>query len=151
MRESATRMSPLGATVTAEMSLNWPRPFPREPMVFNSLPLVSKTRTEPMPLSAMTTLSSRSKAMSMGSLKSSWVKDPGTKFQVKNSTNRTFSTSLVVDNFDLLRKIVEKSLGEKLVKLLRTFFVVDNFDFTRKIVKKTREITWGFGYAIFSL
>ena len=89
--------------------------------------------------------------MSMGSLKSSWVKDPGTKFQVKNSTNRTFSTSLVVDNFDLLRKIVEKSLGEKLVKLLRTFFVVDNFDFTRKIVKKTREITWGFGFAIFSL
>ena len=73
--------------------------------------------------------------MSMGSLKSSWVKDPGTKFQVKNSTNRTFSTSLVVDNFDLLRKIVEKSLGEKLVKLLRTFFVVDNFDFTRKVVE----------------
>ena len=84
--ESATTYSPEGATHTAEMSLNptaaallldpatpfWPfldEEAASEPsMVLRSFPEGSKTRTAERPLSATTTRSSLSTAMSIGSL-----------------------------------------------------------------------------------
>ena len=42
---------------------------------------------------------------------------------------------LAVDNFDFTRKIGNKNLDEKLVKMLWVwiFLVVDNFDFPKKL------------------